>query len=64
MRREVQARFGGECLETCRSNVVRRWALSLHRQRGQFEWAGPVILFVCLVFVLLAPNYIWGIIGI
>ena len=35
-----------------------------YRQRGQFEWAGPVILFVCLVFVLLAPNYIWGIIGI
>ena len=34
-----------------------------YRQRGQFEWAGPVILFVCLVFVLLAPNYIWGIIG-
>ena len=28
------------------------------------EWTGPVILFACLVFVLLAPNYIWGIIGI
>ena len=24
---------------------------------------GPAILFVCLIFVLLAPNYIWGIIG-
>ena len=35
-----------------------------YRKHGQFEWAGPVILFVCLVFVLLAPNYIWGIIGI
>ena len=34
-----------------------------YRKHGQFEWAGPVILFVCLVFVLLAPNYIWGIIG-
>ena len=33
-------------------------------KHGQFELAGPVILFVCLVFVLLAPNYIWGIIGI
>ena len=35
-----------------------------YRKHGQFEWAGPVILFVCLVFVLLAPNYIWGIIGL
>lgn len=34
-----------------------------YRKHGQFEWTGPVILFVCLVFVLLAPNYIWGIIG-
>ena len=31
-----------------------------YRKHGQFEWAGPVILFVCLVFVLLAPNYIWA----
>lgn len=35
-----------------------------YRTRGQFEWTGPAILFVCLIFVLLAPNYIWGIIGI
>ena len=35
-----------------------------YRKHGQFEWTGPAILFVCLVFVLLAPNYIWGIIGI
>ena len=35
-----------------------------YRKHGQFEWTGPVILFVCLVFVLLAPNYIWGIIGL
>ena len=35
-----------------------------YRKHGQFEWAGPVILFVCLVFVMLAPNYIWGIIGL
>ena len=35
-----------------------------YRQRGQFEWTGPVILFVCLIFVLLAPTYIWGIIGL
>lgn len=35
-----------------------------YRQRNQFEWTGPVILFVCLVFVLLAPTYIWTIIGI
>ena len=34
-----------------------------YRKHGQFEWTGPAILFVCLIFVLLAPNYIWGIIG-
>ncbi|MCI9515196.1 MAG: hypothetical protein HFF60_13335 [Oscillospiraceae bacterium] len=27
--REVYVRFGGECLETCRSNVVRRRVLTL-----------------------------------
>jgi type IV secretory pathway VirB2 component (pilin) len=35
-----------------------------YKQRGQFEWTGPVILFACLVFTLTAPLYIWGIIGI
>ena len=35
-----------------------------HKHGGQFEWSGPVILFVCLIFVILAPNYIWGIVGI
>lgn len=35
-----------------------------YRQRGQFEWAGPAILFACLVFTLTVPLYIWGIIGI
>ncbi len=64
MRREVQARFGGECLETCRSNVVRRWALSLHRKTSQFEWTAPAILFACLVFTLTAPLYIWDIVGV
>ena len=34
------------------------------RKHGQFEWTGPAILFVCLIFVLLAPKYIWGIVGI
>lgn len=35
-----------------------------YRKHGQFEWAGPAILFACLVFVLLAPTYIWTIIKI
>ena len=34
-----------------------------YRKHGQFEWTGPAILFVCLIFVLLAPKYIWTIIG-
>ena len=64
MHREVQVRFRGEYLETCRSNAVRRRVLSLHRKSGQFEWTAPAILFACLVFTLTAPLYIWGIIGI
>ena len=28
------------------------------------QYEDKAILFVCLIFVLLAPNYIWGIIGI
>ena len=34
-----------------------------YRKHGQFEWTGPASPFACLLFVLLAPNYIWGIIG-
>ena len=35
-----------------------------YRKHGQFEWAGPIILFACLVLTLTAPLYIWAIIGI
>ena len=35
-----------------------------YRKHGQFEWAGPAILFACLVFPLTAPAYIWTILGI
>ena len=35
-----------------------------YRKHGQFEWAGPAILFACLVFSLTAPAYIWTILGI
>ena len=34
-----------------------------YRKHSQIEWAPPVILFVCLIFSLLAPQYIWQIIG-
>jgi hypothetical protein len=34
-----------------------------YRKSGQFEWTAPAILFACLVFVLTAPAYIWGILG-
>ncbi len=34
-----------------------------YRKHGQFEMAAPAILFACLVFMLLAPNFIWGILG-
>ena len=35
-----------------------------YKKHGQFEWSGPVILFACLILSLIAPNYIWTIIGI
>ena len=35
-----------------------------YRKHGQFEWAAPAILFVCLVFSLIAPQFIWTVIGI
>jgi type IV secretory pathway VirB2 component (pilin) len=35
-----------------------------YRKHGQFEWAAPAILFVCLVFSLLAPQFIWQVIGV
>ena len=34
-----------------------------YRQGNRFDWAPPAILFVCLVFTLTAPTYIWSIIG-
>lgn len=35
-----------------------------YKKHGQFEWTGPVILFVCLVLVLTSPLYIWTIVGL
>ncbi len=35
-----------------------------YRKHGQFEWAGPAILFACLVLALTAPLYIWTILGL
>jgi hypothetical protein len=34
-----------------------------YRKHGQFEFAGPAILFACLVFTLTCPLYIWSILG-
>lgn len=33
-----------------------------YRKHGQLEFAGPCILFACLIFTLTAPMYIWTII--
>lgn len=32
-----------------------------YRKHGQLEFAAPCILFVCLIFCLTAPLYIWSI---
>lgn len=29
------------------------------KNNDRFEWTAPSILFVCLVFTLTAPSYIW-----
>lgn len=34
-----------------------------YRKHGQLEWAAPAILFACLIFTLLAPTYVWTILG-
>ena len=34
-----------------------------YRKHGQFECAGPAILFACLLFTLTAPLYLWGVVG-
>ncbi len=34
-----------------------------YRKGNQFDWTPPAILFGCLLFVLTAPSYLWGIIG-
>lgn len=34
-----------------------------YRKQGQFDWTAPAMLFVCLVFTMTAPLYIWGILG-
>ena len=61
---EVYVRFGGECLKTYHSNMIRRWALSLHKKHGEFDFAPIAILFFGLVFAITAPSYIWNILGI
>ena len=35
-----------------------------YRKSGHFEWAGPAVLFACLVFTLTAPTYIWSIVSL
>ena len=34
-----------------------------YRKSGQFEWTAPAILFGCLIFVITAPTYLWGVLG-
>ena len=35
-----------------------------YRKHGQVEWTAPAILFVCLIFSLIAPQFIWQIVNI
>lgn len=33
-----------------------------YRKHGMIEWTAPVILFICLLFTLTAPQFIWKIV--
>ena len=35
-----------------------------YRKHGQFEFAGPALLFIGLILSLTAPLYLWSILGI
>jgi len=35
-----------------------------YKKHGQFEFAGPAILFFGLIFSLTAPLYVWQILGL
>lgn len=35
-----------------------------YRERGRIEWTPVAIIFAGLIFSLLAPQYIWGVLGI
>ncbi|MFI3326853.1 MAG: DUF3852 domain-containing protein [Clostridia bacterium] len=35
-----------------------------YKKHGQFEFTAPAILFVCLIFTLTAPLYLWDILGL
>ena len=34
------------------------------RKHGQFEWLAPALLFAGLVVTIVAPKFIWGIVGV
>lgn len=53
VRREVQARFGGEFLETYRSNTTRRRVLSLRlKSQYLFIFAGGLVAVLLVVVIL------------
>lgn len=66
---DMYVRFGGEFLETCYSNIARRWVLSL-RLKAQYIWyfgGGVVVLMIlfALMYILGLPSIICiGMIGI
>lgn len=35
-----------------------------YRKHGQFEWLAPALLFAGLVVTIVAPKFIWGIVGV
>lgn len=65
VRREVQARFGGEFLETYRSNTTRRRVLSL-RLKSQYLFifcGGLLAVFVVFIVLFMAGVNQWLCIG-
>ena len=65
VRREVQARFGGEFSETYRRNTARRWVLSL-RLKSQYLFifcGGLLAVFVVFIVLFMAGVNQWLCIG-
>jgi hypothetical protein len=53
IRGDMYVRFGGEFLETCYSNIVRRWVLSLRLKAQYIGYLGGGLVTLLVLFAIL-----------